>query len=339
MKYILVALACFAEVAFARQPTSKGMVQLLGGEKRYVEHFAALNGKPTVMLANGLTWSTVEWRDYVTALNDIDPELGIVLYDMEGMGQTIMQGKVPSRAITVEEQTIDLLALKKVLPIKGPVSLAGLSYGGAVGLDVLASAANEFQHIIAMAPFLARLTDQDKLINFWVERHRLMYPWDMRSTDDLYDFYLYALIHSTYPILEPQLAGNFKRIDGVYRLVQGAKNFRAKDLIAKFPKGKLHLIGAVDDEFVKDEELKELARSIQGKYASFVRVVRSTHKLPQVHPQLMAALTYQILTNHPDLQRGLDFIADPRTGEARSGSITVPLKKESLYRDVLRTAP
>lgn len=329
MKILIVALAAFSFTAFARVPIKKGMIEIPGGQKLYTEHDEAAGDKPTIVFANGLTWSTAEWEPLVTALKKIDPELGFFRYDMQGMGNTIMLGPRLDRGVKVEEQVFDLFALTKAAGIKGRIILVGLSYGGAVSLSSLAIAGKKFDDVIAIAPFLARLSEQDELIHKSVRNHRALYPWDLRPYDAIYDQYLYILVNSTYPYLEPQLRGKQRWIDGVFHLVQGAKDFVAMDLVSKLPRGRLHLVGAVDDEFVTDKELIAFANAIKGKYESYLRVLRSKHKIPHEHPEFLAKWIYQIVIRNPDLHRKLDFIGDPKTGEVRSGQVEIPLFKKA----------
>lgn len=407
-KYSILLAAFLCLPAYAGDFV-KEFVQIRRGTKLYTEYRRAKPGEPTVIFPNGLTWSTHEWSPLVRALNEIDKNIGIVLYDMKGMGRTGSARHDQRAEIEIEEQVRDLADLIHALNIKGEVSVAGLSYGGAVGLLGLAQYGDMFKNVIAMAPFLARLGDQDAIINSWIHLHRQLFPFDPRTDDQLYDHYLRILVYTTYPVAEPVLLENqdlletvysvipgsrafvassgwaiqnwvtlhrwlfpydprdtealtehYKKVlvltvypaalplaasvlyklEAVYRMVQGAKDFEAKKLARKFPQGKLHIMGGVDDAFVKDPNLREFWESLPpGVGMSYLRLRHTEHKIPQQRPEVAAGWIMEILKGNPDLQRGLLFEGDPIKGEARSGKIVLPLRKvnpcESLLRRVL----
>lgn len=330
MKFIIFAL--LALTAHAKQSVveprsfTRDFVQIRQAQRLWVEHRPALNGKPTIFFLNGLTWSTREWSPLIRALDALDSELGIVLYDMRGMGKTLLDQKPANYEIPFEQQVQDLKDLYTTLNIPGVKVVAGLSYGGAGVLEYLARYPNDFDKGIAMAPFLERLPDQDQWIRNMIKMTRQMQPWNMSTDEELYDFYLRTLVYSTYPMAEPIVLENPYKLEGVYRMVKGAKNWRALDIAAKLPPGKLHLLAGQDDPFVRLPWLKTFWQAVPEKSrASFIIYRMSTHKLPQERPDFTAAWIMQILLNNPSLLKGLEFDGDPFSGVAKSGDITIPL--------------
>lgn len=282
-------------------PMIKGFVQVRPKQRLYVEYRPALNGKETLFLANGLTYSTKQWQDFVDAL---DPELGVVRYDMEGMGKTLLDKAPITFDILLESQTRDLKDLRTKLNIQGPTALIGLSYGGAVALDYLATYPEDFDKVIAMAPFLQRLPDQDEAVLNMVALHNLTFPFDMRSSDEIYDYYLRLIIFTTYPLAEPIVLENKYKLEGVYRMVKGAKNWRAADLVEQFPPGKLYLMAGEDDPYVKLPYLQEFWKNVPSRAkAGFITLHGVHHKIPEEVPELAAKWVTRFLSEKPEAKQ------------------------------------
>lgn len=337
MTYILALLLGVA--ANARPlPAQKGLLEVRPGRKLFVDHRPARNGKPTLFLLNGLTYSTREWNAFVGAMQELDPDIGFVLYDMRGMGQTLLNDGPAFAPIALDEQVEDLHALKSVLGVQGPTASVGLSYGGALALAAAIHYPDDFDQVVAMAPFLERIPEQDRMIKTWVSQHRVLYPLDPRSEDQLYDHYLRVMIYSSYPMVEPIIMENPLKLEAVFRMVQGAKNWNAAASAPDLPKGKVHVVGARADEYVKFDRLQYfLSAVLPGTLASTMFIqdpplelllpTQKHHKIPELRPRLIAAWVRAIVSGDSSLQKGLTFWADPLIGEARSGSIVIPLEK------------
>ncbi|MBX3022697.1 MAG: alpha/beta hydrolase [Bdellovibrionales bacterium] len=330
-------------------PIQNGLLEVRPGHTLYVNYRPATNGKPTLFLLNGLTYSTSDWKAFAGALSEIDPDIGLVLYDMEGMGQTLTSRPTPFTDIPLENQVEDLRALVNRLHIEGPISALGLSYGGAVGLKFASRYPRVFDQMIAMAPFLERLPEQDEMIKRAVISHRLFAPFDPRSNDELYDYYLRVMV-AAYPFTEPVILKHPWRLEGVYRMVKGAKNWLATNVADKLPVGRVHIVGSAADEFVKLNRLENFLRHVPANTLASVMIIEDSfrrpllptqkfHKIPELHPQLAAAWVLQVLERNPDLQKGLTFLTDPNKGEARSGSIVIPLENSYDCATFLRKAP
>lgn len=342
-KYILTVLfvACSSSV-FAKSdvaPTT-GFVQIRKGQELYVEHYPAAPGKPTIFLANGLTYSTKQYDDYVRALRELDPGVGIVAYDMQGMGRTLLKYAPWKGPLPIEQQVKDLRDLLKALKISGPKALMGLSYGGALELLYATMYPDDFAHFIGFAPLVERIPDQDMLLRAMVTNHKFRFPLDPRSDDEIYDLYLRGWIYMNYPVAEPIIWENPYKIEAIYRMVAGVKNFNAFTHAEndEFPAKKMHVIAAKQDEHVKlgrmDAFWNALPESARG---SFLRLDHSTHKIPEVWPKVSAAWTLHIVNGNSDLQRGLIFEGDPYKHEAKSGAIRIPLNKVDNCELILGT--
>jgi pimeloyl-ACP methyl ester carboxylesterase len=317
----------FGSAAFARDLSPRaGLVEIRPGYDLYVEHRPARRGKPTLFLANGLTYTTRQWRRFADAMTRLDPDVGLVLYDMHGMGRTLLADGPATQAIPFASQARDLRDLRRALSIRGSAAVLGLSYGGGVVLKTAAEYPDAFDQFIAMSPFLEPFPDSDHQLKRAVATHRLMFPLDPRSDRELYDFYLRGAIYSTFPVAEPSVLENPYQLEAIFRLVQGAEDWSAGRLIPRYPHDRLHLVAARDDEYVKFDRVTKFLEAVPaGLLQSVLVIEKSHHKLPEERPELSAAWVHQILTGNPDLQRGLIFSADPARDEARSGDLVIPL--------------
>jgi pimeloyl-ACP methyl ester carboxylesterase len=319
----------------------KGFVEVRKGQSLYVEHKKAKAGHPTVVVANGLTYSTRQWRSFVTELLALNPDLGVVLYDMDGMGETLLSRAPINYDIPLRQQTEDLRDLIKTLKLPNEVSIVGLSYGGAIALDFAANVKDVgVKHFIAMAPFLERLQSQDSFIKQQIEWHKFWIRNDMYSDEELYDMYLRLFIYTNYPYAEPILLENRYKLEAVYRMVKGAKNWNAIEATQTLSGRRVHVMAARDDEHVKFDRMRAFLKALPSEaLASTLIMERTKHKIPEDRPALAAAWVNAILTNNPDLTQGLTFIAEPHMGEARSGDTVIPLPKENFCETILRTFP
>jgi pimeloyl-ACP methyl ester carboxylesterase len=317
----------------------KGFVEIRPNDKLYVEQRKAQPGKPTIFCLNGLTWSTRDWEVLVKALDKIEPGLGVVLYDMKGMGRTLLRTGMVREPITLEEQMQDLEDLQKTLHVQGPTVVIGLSYGGGLALMNYAKNPNAFDKVIAISPFIASITDQDAIIRNSILWTRITFPMNTASDDELYDYFLRKLIYSTYPLVEPVVLENQYKLEAIFRMVQGARKFVAKQLSPQMRKGRLHVVGSIDDPYVKDQELRDFWQSLNGRGESYLRLTDTGHKSITERPELIAGWLKEILNNNPELSKGQEFIGDAVKGEAQSDNgTTIPLRKagfcESIFRKV-----
>lgn len=340
--------------AHARTQFGEGrFVEIRPGETLYVEERPTRNGK-TLFLENGLTYDTPQWDSFRQDVLDFDPDLGIVAYDMRGMGANLKKDGPPSSPIPLQNQVMDLRALKQALNIKGKTAALGLSYGGAVVLSYASQFPDDFDHYIPVAPFLERLSEQDALVRLRVAWHKSTYLFDRRSDEELYAWYLHRLISTTYPIAEPVLLHNPNAVEGVFQMVMGALNWRASEVGPRLPPRKVHLIAATRDEFVKIDRIQEFLKSVPEGLMSSVLIVNDSmfsvlpaskkyHKITEIHGPLLARWIGHIFDEDPRLLNGRQFSLRPYWGEARSGDMVISLKEhktgfcDTLLRHVFPT--
>lgn len=350
---ITLILAFSMAIANARGALAPytGFVEVRPGRSLYVDLKPAAPGRPTVVLLNGLTYSTRNWDRYVDELLKIDPGLGILRYDPRGMGRTLLSDGIPLRPITLEDQSDDLHGLKPALGISGPTFALGLSYGGALALMHSVRHGEDFDQYIAMAPFLEPIPQQDAMIKEMVKSYRWNFPLDPRSDDELYDVYLWTLVYSTYPNAEPSVLEHPFKLQSIFRLAQGSRSWLAARYAALFPKGRVHVVGATADEYVGFDRLQYFLSQVPaGTLASTMFIqdppletlpfTQKHHKIVELRARLAAAWSYRILSGDPELQKGLTFWTDPKEGVAHGGGISLPLGARSTCAgSVLGIAP
>lgn len=178
-----------------------GFVTLREGHELFVRYVKPKEKMPTVILLNGLTYTTAEWDDFVAPL--VAKGVGIVRYDMFAMGQSLLKYAPITATVPVEDQIKDLNTLLGVLKIKGPYNIAGLSYGGGVAAGFAAAYPSKVKNLIMMAPYTRPLEGQDTWIKAQIWATRQMFPFNKASDDELYQYFLRQIVYSTYPQAEP----------------------------------------------------------------------------------------------------------------------------------------
>lgn len=307
----------------------KGFVKIPSGRELFVNWHQAEPGKPTVVLLNGLTYSTRQWDQFTEALTQMG--VGVLRYDMFGMGETLLKYGWPFKAIPYSDQVEDLNALIQVLGLEGPLNIAGLSYGGGIAMAFGAAYPEKVKNLILMAPYTAPLEEQDQIIKSLIAYVRMMQPWNTTKDSQLYDFFLAQIVYSTYPRLEPVIMENPYKLQATFRLVQGIRNWTAASVVKRLPKDSVHLMVAGRDQYLKREIMQELWQSIPfSSRGSYILINNADHKIPESVPFFAASWVNEILKKDSRVQNGRMFEADPYTGKIRSteGDFHFPPERE-----------
>ncbi len=137
------------------------LVELENGQKVFADYRAPERGQPTLVLLNGLTYSLGDWDAYAASLARLRPGIGILRYDMIGMGDTLLNGKLPvSYSITHAAQVKLLQNLLDHFKIR-QASLVGLSYGGAIAIAFADAHPTRVSRLVLMGPLTEPLTGMD----------------------------------------------------------------------------------------------------------------------------------------------------------------------------------
>ncbi|MGZ3693754.1 MAG: alpha/beta fold hydrolase [Bdellovibrionota bacterium] len=325
---LLAALSLFSFKAIAAADHVESLIALPDGNQVYVDYQKPQPGHPTVVLLNGLTYTTESWAKFAAPLAKLAPGTGILRYDMKGMGKTLFTKKVPvSYTISLDDQVEELHMLLQHFSLNR-VSLIGLSYGSGVAIAFSTRYPNLVEKLILMAPYTEAVASQDRWILSQVKTTRLMYPFNPATDDELYDFFLKQLIYSTYPSAEPVVLENPYKLEAVYRMVQGIRKFSAAKVAALLPIGSVHLMVANEDQYLDKEALENFWDAVPNMVrASRINISVTEHKIPEAIPEYAAAWVAEILTNNPKISGGRIFTGSTWNNLAKSEDTEITLRK------------
>ncbi len=321
-KLVLIFSCCVTSLSFA---SYEGFIEANNGTTLYVNYVSAQPGQPTVVLINGLTYSSRQWDAFAQAL--VEKGVGVLRYDLQGQGQTLLRSGPILDVLPLQLQVEDSFALLEALQIEKPYNLLGLSYGGAVAMQMAAQNPQDVAKVILQAPFIAPLESQDQWIKSQIWYTRKAFPYNTMTDDELYDYFLRQVVYSLYPSAEPIVLENPYKLEAVYRMVQGARKFLASEIVHALPRGSVHLMVALEDQYMPPEKYEELWSQIpQEAKASRILISQTEHKMPEAIPNFSAAWVYEILSENKLLTHGASFNGSPSEGKAEgdSGVIYLP---------------
>lgn len=289
MRLVLLLLALVALPAHATS-FEDGEFVTVGSEKVFVRHKKASAGAPTLVLLNGLTYSTAQWGAFSGALERLEPGFGIVKYDMRGMGKTLLEANLPvNYSISLDSQVEQLKGLLPKLGLK-KVDLVGLSYGGGVAIAFAKAYPKLVRRIFLMAPFTEALEDQDRIIRAQIASARLTFPFNPATDDELYDYFLRQFIYTTYPASEPVVLENPFKLEAIFRMVQGIRLFKATEAAKFLPADSVHLVIANQDQYIPKAVMNRFWEAVPPKArSSRIDITYSEHKIPESIPNFAAA--------------------------------------------------
>lgn len=323
----MVVLSLGAEAQVLNPPKSfKGFVRVRPNRELYTEIVAPQPGKPTVVLLNGLTYSLRQFDSYANEL--IKRGIGVVRFDFEGMGQTLLRYGATTGPIMIEQQVKDLHTLLYQIKLPPPYNFVGLSYGGGAAIGYSIAFPREIGKLILIAPYMEPLAQQDSMIKSQIAMTRATFPGNPASDDELYDFFLKQIVFSTYPMLEPIVLENQYKLEAVYNLVRGIRKFRPMDYARILPAGTVHLMQSTSDQYIPTPVYLEFwNKTNPAAKMSRIRIFGVEHKMTEKLPELTAAWTWQILKGNPLLKDGNDFDAFALTGRVTFKGKVIPLQE------------
>lgn len=335
----LLAAPAFAELPVTANTKGdiKAFVRVRPGRELFVEWKRAQTGQPTLILLNGLTYSTRQWKEFAQVLEQ--QGFGVLRYDMFGMGETLLKYGPALRVISYKDQVKDLEALLEKLNVTGRLNLAGLSYGGGIAMAFAAKHPRQVKNLILMAPYTQPLEEQDKWIKSQIWYTRRVQPFNPYSDDALYDYFLRQIVYTTYPSAEPVVLENPFKLEAVFRMVQGIRKWTSDESVGLLPKSSVHLMIAGSDQYLERSIMENFWESVPAdRQASRIVINNSEHKIPEAVPVFAAHWVKQILLKNPLITQGRQFEADPLTGLIRydGGSLRLPSEnqRQGLGRSV-----
>lgn len=312
-----LSLMSYAPVASAAGKRTQEFVKVQRDREVYVDWMKAKDGMPTVVLLNGLTYSTFQWDRFANSLNDLG--YGVVRYDMFGMGKTLLKYAPILSRIELRDQIEDLRGLLGKLGIS-KANIVGLSYGGAIAVAFGSAYPNMLNKLILMAPFTEPVEAQDRWIKDQVWTTRQLQPWNMASDDELYDFFLKQIIYTTYPAVEPIVLENPFKLEAVFRLVQGVRKWNFLNDVKRLPANSVHMVIAGEDQYIPVATLEKFWKAVPAQSrASYFVIGDTEHKIPEDVPAYSAKWVAEILNNNPAIKGGAQF-----QGRSTSRTVTGP---------------
>ncbi|MCO5141472.1 MAG: alpha/beta hydrolase [Oligoflexia bacterium] len=325
--FVLLLAVFFANTVHAND---EGFVRLYAEGKSYSIYFdykkADSYREPTVVLLNGLTYSTKSWDAFVENLKQKSPNAGILRFDMVGMGETLLKGKLPvnyeipySLQVEITKRLMDHLRIQKA-------HILGLSYGGAIAVEFAHQHPRKVESLILMAPFTKPLEAQDQWIRQQIALNRITNPWNRATDDELYDYFLRQFIYNTYPLAEPEILKNPYKLEAVFRMVQGIRKYDIQPALEKLQTRKVHLMIANQDQYIPGKVLDNFWEQIpRSARASRIDISTSEHKIPEAIPSFSSGWVKLIMDEDRNLSRGLEFIGNTATKKAKARFLEIQI--------------
>lgn len=292
----------------------------------FVKHKVAGKNAPTFVIVNGLTHKHNDYENFKVELLKLNPNFGIVLFDLRGMGKTLSKELPVNYDLPYTQQIQDIREVVNSLHIKGNKYLTGLSYGGGLTIAYANAFPKDFDAYIPIAPYLEPLKAHVDWINNKIKQTRILFPFNPYSNEELYAYFLRVLVYSTFPFAEPlyktsnQLENFYKmsmnylglmngfnpseifktnyHLEAVYRMSLGMTKFKVKNVIDNLPKDKMHMIFAGRDEYINRKEFLNLETEIiqnNFRWKSWTEIRQALHKVPNQEPEILAKSILKIL--------------------------------------------
>ncbi len=329
MKFLLLILLvpCWLFATDINAKGLKGFVTVRKDHQLYVDWSYAKPGHPTVVLLNGLTYSTTQWDRFADEL--ISQGFGVLRFDPCGMGQTLLMYAPVLADIQIEDQVQDMHDLIHTLKLETPLNLVGLSYGGGLGILYAGTYPEEVGKLIAMAPYTEPLKSQNDWIMSQIWYTRQVAPWNTATDDELYAYFFRQIVYSTYPSVEPVVLENPYKLEAIFRMGLGIRKYKSLDAAKKMPPNSFHLVIAGRDQYIPRGILEEFWTQVPVSIrASKLIIANSEHKIPEDVPRFSASWVMSIINNTTTLRQESTYEADPFTGIVKFPGGEIQLTKE-----------
>lgn len=312
---LIMGIQLVGQTTWASTEALSGLVEI-NHKKLYVEYTKPQAGKPTVVLVNGLTYSTRNWSAVARTL--IAGGYGVISYDMAGMGMTLLSNVIPLKPILFSEQAADLRSLLHGLRIPAPYNLVGLSYGGGIIAAFAARYPQEAGNIVMINPYTEFLETQKSWIKDQIKNTRMMFPANPATDEELTDYFIRQLVYTTYPAAEISSVENPYKLEGITRMVQGIRMYQPIEETRFLPQNGLHLVISEQDQYIPQDIYANYWKAVPLKSRANLTYVKfSEHKLPEAYPRFTAQYIKGVLDGQPILFNGDVLEANPLTMELK----------------------
>ena len=295
--FAAIAIAFFATPALAT-PRTTGTIEVQAGRSLYINWKHAAPGRPTLVLLNGLTYTTQAWDAFEKQL--VARGYGVFRYDPTGMGKTLEMTGAVQKIIRIEDQARDLDLLTKAVGLTGKLDLVGLSYGGGLAIAFAGRYGDRIHSAFMMAPFTEPLAQQDQQIRAQIAWTRLTFPLNPASDAELYAYFLRQNVYYIYPLTEPSMNDSPLKPEAVFQMTQGIRTFDMFAAARHFPPHTANLMLAGKDQYIPREYHERFWANLPAEVrGQRVVIENSEHKIPEAAPEAAAQWIDQVLQATP----------------------------------------
>lgn len=293
MRFVIAALAVAASIPLIAK-AEKGYIRLRDGVARYVETTPARDGKPTIVLINGLVYPIARWGAFRQDL--LKNGYGVVNYYFRGQHLTLKKeadekttpaffSKGLDSAILADELDQILTAVK----IMEPVTVVALSYGAHIAADFAHRHPARVKDLVFMAPLVISL-DHYSPEGQWVlwNLDLLKLTWGPFLGPVFYEA-AYAQIYRNYlgarivPDRVPEELEDRPEVykESIFHLVRAARDFDLRQYDFAKVQGRVHFMTAGEEEKPALEDQKEAFAGLSPKKAgALLHFPKSWHAIP-----------------------------------------------------------
>ncbi len=300
---LILSIGFSAQVFAATPKKTAGFIPVSKALSLYVTHEPATADKLTIVILNGLTHTTENWKAFLKSFKRNGH--GVVQIDLAGQGQTLAKHGAVYNVIRYQEQAVYVSRIIKSLNLKSKVVMLGLSYGGGITTYFASKYPQLVSKIVILAPYTEPQPDQDKWIRDQIAATRIAFPYNPATDDELYDYFLKQLVYTVYPTAEPDLLRIPFKLEAVFRMVQGMRKLHTAKHSATLPAHSVHLVGGGSDQLVSPKILDRFWSSIpEASKASRLTIKNTDHDLIKLEPKVVAQWVQRILANDPQTVGG-----------------------------------
>lgn len=308
---VLYALG-FSSKAWAELPLSN--IQISDSRAVSYSYIPAQEGKPTIVMLNGLIYPLASWSSYIEILTQAGYGVVLVAYSTqpESLRETktlpyysrikaTVQG-LSQTGLEIPDLAEDVMTVVDHLQLEN-FHLQTLSFGSIIGSYL----ANNYSDRIASVTLVSPAVMPSHRYTPYGESRHSFYVWQNEINmnpfyvpDYFYDLELYqtmrGLITTQYNTLDLEGIGFEYLFNGVYQMARSTKYFDLKNE-AKKPWPQTNLILASDeDATLKRDQLRFWSeRNQSSENSRLVEILDAPHAIPGSNPEALAKVMLGLL--------------------------------------------
>lgn len=294
------------------------------------EIFRAEKSAPVVVLLNGLIYETKRWNPVADALAGLGLTVVKMSFSAQPESLRLLKNKeTPSflnRGLELSTLADDVKQVLDHHQIRRPITLVGLSYGGAVAAEFAKIYPEKIENLLLLSPLVVPLDTYNPAsaplhamlgtVRFWEDNSCAMYgwvnPWFCSAKDFWYDSF-YSFFYESY--LNLRIAETPKGIEpaiykkAVFQLIRAVRDFNLKTEAAHLKN--VHLVIAEgDDVNLKSDQRKTWLLVPENERRSLAEFVGVVHALPDEAPERTTKWIFDVARGESSLQNGTEYIVD-----------------------------